>query len=351
MKNVANFAFSFANFAFNKNVKLMISVNKEQSKKIGEIVKTLEFKPSFYERDFIQIDSPLKMAMHFYAVGICHQTYHLANPKLNLYGWDFMEYGFLDILKNEPSLLNSKEIVKLSQLELIEKIKPFFAEDHNPENCTLDTLEERANLWMDMAKGLNKHFDRKIENLFKQSDWQETQDAESLYKQLRLFEAYSDPLQKKSGVFLKIISDAGLVNLGKLENVIPIMDYHMQRVLLRTGCVEINDEKLKTNLQQRLPIKNDEHLRKACIDAMHIISQTSEYHTFKMNDIFYTLGRSCCNENTLCRNHVCEKTPCTLARAVVLETHTKCIFEDVCFGANNDDYHKFWQPIVQTHFY
>ena len=145
----------------------MISINKEQSEKIGEIVKTLKFRPTFYERDFIQIDAPLKMAMHFYAVGICHQTYHLANPKLNLYGWDFIEYAFLDILKNSPSLLDSKEIVKLSQLELIEKIKPFFAEDHNPKYCTLDTLEERADLWMDMAKELNTHFEGKIENLFK----------------------------------------------------------------------------------------------------------------------------------------------------------------------------------------
>lgn len=329
----------------------MISVNKEQAKKIGKIVKTLEFRPSFYERDFIQIDSPLKMAMHFYAVGICHQTYVLSNPKLNLYGWDFMEYGFLDILKNAPSLLVSKEIVKLSRQQFIEKIKPFFAEDHNPEKCTLDTLDERADLWMDMAIGLNKHFDGKIEKLFTQSDWQETKNAESLYNPLRLFEAYSDPLQKKSGVFLKLIADAGLVNLGKLKNMIPIMDYHMQRVLLRTGCVEVNDPKLKSDLQNRLPIANDEPLRKACIDAMKIITEYSGHHIFEMNDVFYTLGRSCCNENTLCRHYVCEKTPCTLTRAVVLEKHASCIFEYVCYGANNDDYHRFWQPIVQTHFY
>lgn len=329
----------------------MITVNTEQSEKIGEIVKTLEFRPSFYERDFIQIGSPLKMAMHFYAVGICHQTYHLANPKLNLYGWDFMEYGFLDILKNEPSHLDSKEIVKLSRQQFIKKIKPFFAEDHNPEKCTLDTLEERVDLWMNMAKILNTHFDGKIENLFVQSDWQETQNAESLYKPLRLFEAYSDPLQKKSGVFLKLVDDAGLVDLGKLENMIPIMDYHMQRVLLRTGCVEVNDAKLKSDLQNRLPISGDEALRKACIDAMSSITEYSGHPVFKMNDVFYTLGRSCCNENTLCRHHVCEKTPCTLTRAVVLKTHTNCIFEGVCKGAKNDDYHQFWQPIVQTHFY
>ena len=329
----------------------MISVNKEQSKKIGEIVKTLEFKPSFYERDFIQIDSPLKMAMHFYSVGICHQTYHLANSKLNLYGWDFMEYGFLDMLKNAPNLLDSIEIVKLSRQELIEKIKPFFSEDYSPENCTLDTLEERADLWIDMAEGLEKNFDGKIENLFFQSDWKKTKNAENLYKSLRLFKAYSDPFQKKSGVFLKLVSDTGLVNLEKLENIIPIMDYHMQRVLLRTGCVEVTDLKLKEDLQKRLPIFNDKPIRKACIDSMLIIAESSGYHPFKMNDVFYTLGRSCCNEKALCRTNVCEKKPCTLTRAVAMQTHDRCIFQDVCKGAVNDDYLQFWQPQIQTHFY
>jgi len=329
----------------------MISVNKEQSKKIGEIAKTLEFKPSFYERDFIQIESPLKMAMHFYAVGICHQTYHLANSKLNLYGWDFMEYGFLDILKNAPNLLLADEIVKLTNQELIEELKPFFAEDHKPENCTLDTLEERAGLWMDMAKGLIKHFNGRIEDLFVKTDWRKTQNAESLYKSLRLFEAFSDPLQKKSGVFLKLIADAKLVNLERLTNVIPIMDYHMQRVLLRTGCVEINDAELKRQLQNRLQIANDEPLRKACIEAMIIIAKISGYHSFKMNDIFYTLGRSCCNETTLCRANVCEKEPCTLTRAIYLESHNQCIFQTICKGATDNNYHQYWQPIVQTHFY
>ena len=125
----------------------------------------------------------------------------------------------------------------------------------------------------------------------------------------------------------------------------------MQRVLLRTGCVEVNDQELKTKLQKRQAIKDDEPIRKACIEAMDIIAQTSAYHSFKMNDIFYTLGRSCCNEATLCRTHTCEKTPCTLTRAVILESHENCIFQTVCKGATNDNYHKYWQPQVQTHFY
>lgn len=329
----------------------MISVNKEQSEKIGKIVGSLKFKPSFYERDFIQIDSPLKMAMHFYSIGICHQTYHLANRKLNLYGWDYLEYGFLEILKNAPFLLEAKEIVKLSNSELAEKIKPFFAEDQNPDHCTLDNLDERLGLWKDMANGLLMHFDGKIENLFNTNDWVKTQNASNIYDSLKLFDAYSDPFQKKSGVFLKLIADANLIDIKKLENVILIMDYHMQRVLMRTGCVEVTDLKLKEDLQNRLPIKDDEIIRKVCIESMQIIANTSAYHPFKMNDVFYTLGRSCCNEKPLCRVKSCEKIPCTLTRAIVLQTHDTCIFQDICKGASDTDYLQFWQPQIKTHYY
>ncbi len=329
----------------------MISINTEISKKIGERVGKQTFNPSFYEREFIQIESPLKMAMHFYAVGICHQTYILANPKINLYGWDFLEYGFVDILNHASHLLDAKSIAQLSISELIEEIKPYFAEDHQAEKCTLDRLEERARLWMDMAQGLLKYFDGKIENLFVKSDWKETQDAKSLYKKLRLFEAYSDPLQKKSGVFLKLIDDADLLDLSQLKNVIPIMDYHMQRVLLRSGCIEVEDEILKSKLQNRQVLSDDSEIRNACIQAMNIIAETSSYPVFKMNDVFYTLGRSCCNETSLCRDHVCEKSPCTLTRSLILESHETCIFQNDCKAATDDDYLKYWQPLVETHYY
>ncbi|MBN2236269.1 MAG: hypothetical protein JW729_01840 [Bacteroidales bacterium] len=329
----------------------MIVVNKEQSRKIGEIVKKLEFKSSFYERDFIQINSPLKMAMHFYAVGICHQTYHLANPKLNLYGWDYLEYGFLDILKKAPHLLEAQKILSLSKQELIENIQPFFSQDSKPENCTLDTLDERADLWMDMAKIIQEKFDGKIENLFQNRNWEKKQNADAIYTEFKKFEAYSDPLQKKSGVFLKLIEDAKLINLENVDQLIPIMDYHMQRVLLRTGCIKVIDQNLKYKLQHRLPITDDEPIRKASIEAMQIITKIAGYHIFKMNDVFYTLGRSCCNENTLCRTNTCEKTPCTLTRAVKIENHEHCIFQQICKGAINEDYHSFWQPQIKTHFY
>jgi len=325
-----------------------IIVDKHQSRHIGTMVGRLKFKEDFLKRAFLNngLTNRLKASMYYYAVGICHQTYHLANPKLNLYGWDFLEYGFLEIAQQQPELLDAQHLVQLSKAELIQLIKPYFAEDHQPEKCTLDTLDERAELWLNMARFLT--FNKMdvlgfIEN--------SNHEPSYFYSKLPSAEAYSDPLQKKTSFLMKLLEDSKLAKFSNSEEIIPIMDYHMQRVLLRTGCVEVIDEQLKQKLQLRQAIKSDSEIREACIASMKIIAQTAGLSILKMNDVFYTMGRSCCNETMLCHNHHCEKDPCTLSLAVELGKHERCIFQDICKGATNKSYRKFWQPQIQTHYY
>jgi len=326
----------------------LLSVNIEQSQAIGKIVSQLKFRPEFLQRDFISIDldDEIKASMYFYSVGICHQTYHLANPKLNLYGWDFLEYGFLQMACKKPELLDAHFLIETDASELIEYIKPFFAEDNKSENCTLDRLEERVRLWKEMAAfllkyaGSVKHFIDSSQN-----------NPEYFYQNLPQTEAYSDPLQKKSSFLMKLLEDAGYTDFSQSNDIIPIMDYHMQRVLMRTGCIEIQDRNLYRNLAERKKITDDAEIREACIHSMRIIARESGLSILKMNDVFYTMGRSCCNSNPLCMAHSCEKDPCTLSLAVDIPKKHKCIFEDICKGAKNDNYRKLWQPLVETHYY
>lgn len=325
-----------------------VLVDSNQCEKIGKTVASLDFKESFLKRAFltIEISDELKTAMYYYAVGICHQTYHLANPKLNLYGWDFLEYGFMDIAQHRPELLDAQHLVQLSPTQLANEIQPFFAPQNIAENCTLDNLEERTRLWLQMAELINKSDLSHLEYILKYNG-----KADYFYNELKQTEAYSDPLQKKTSFFMKLLEDAKLIKITTDDDLIPIMDYHMQRVLLRTGCVEVLDDDLKSALQSRLVLQDEQELREACIKAMKLIAQHSGYSVFKMNDVFYTMGRSCCNENMICQTGKCEKTPCTLSMAVELDQHKQCIFEACCRGKNDGDYRKYWQPQISTHFY
>lgn len=325
-----------------------VLIDSNQCENIGKTVSSLDFKDSFLERDFLSIDiaEELKVAMYYYAVGICHQTYHLKNQELNLYGWDFLEYGFIEMVKNKAQLFDANYLVQLSTTQLAKEIRPFFAPQNIADNCTLDHLEERCNLWIQMAQLIKDSGLSHLEYIQNSNG-----DANYFYEKLKHTEAYSDPLQKKTSFLMKLLEDAKLIKFTNQENLIPIMDYHMQRVLLRTGCVEVLDEDLKLALQTRLKIQDEQELREACISAMKLIAQQSGYSVFKMNDVFYTMGRSCCNEEMLCQKGSCEKSPCSLTLAVVLDQHQQCIFESCCHGKNDEDYRKYWQPQVSTHYY
>lgn len=330
-----------------------VNVDIEQCEWIGNILKNLKFRPSFYQREFIafQADKETKMRAYLYSVAICHQTYNLANKKRNLFGWDFLEFAYTNLAKNNSELLDPVYLSSLSTDELSEKLKPIFSDDGNPENCTLDRLEERARFLIDIGKIVKEKYNNKVENLIESCEGFLINGGKGLYELLEEFEAYTDPLRKKSTVLIKFLIDAGLLEIKDPENFIPIMDYHMQRVLMRMGCVEVIDKELKYKLWNKEKIKSDEDIRNACVEATKRIAKISGYGVVKMNDFFYPLGRSCCQEKTLCFDKECNKNPCTFNLVIDLPSHEKCVFEGACKGSLDENYRKYWQPFVDTHFY
>lgn len=330
-----------------------VIINNDQCNRVGEIIKNLKLRPDFYRREFISLktDNETKCRMLFFAVAICHQTYFLRNPKLNLFGWDYLEHVFLKLAKQKSQLLNPSFLSKTGAGNLIKMIKPLFSHDGMPENCTLDRLEERVVLMKEAGKILLSRYENSVRNMLDKADCYLFGNGEGLYEILACFTAFSDPLRKKSTFFIKLLQEANLVKIHDPENFIPIMDYHMQRVLLRLGCVEIIDPGLRQKLINRTEINSDHEIRSACVEAFRIIAGVSGNGITRMNDIFWSLGRSCCNETMLCVHKYCEKSPCTFTQIVDVDIHDFCIFANVCKGNKDENYRKLWQPIIKTHFY
>lgn len=331
-----------------------IRVNISKSKEIGQAIRRYQVRPEFLQRPFLTIEaeSELKHRAIFYAVAICHQTYNLAMPGINLYGWDVLEHVFLNMLLMEDELLKPGFCKDKSVDQLAIHLRKRFQTNTEPASCSLDRLEERAGLLLDLDEKLGKNHQDSLFHLMKKSGSKLIYDGTGLYEVLDDFEAFSDPLRKKSSFLIKLLLDAGLFSISDPENYIPIMDYHMQRVLLRTGCVEIEDNSLAEKLRNRTPIPDDLPIREVCIESMRLIAKESGHSIAVMNDFFWPLGRSCCNENPLCQAGVCEKTPCTLTQLITLEhPHSSCILENACKGKNEATYREFWQPVVNTHYY
>ena len=98
-----------------------VKINQEQCIKIGAVIKAIQIRPEFLEREFLKVetDRETKLRMYFMAAAICHQTHNLHNERLNLWGWDYMEYGFLEMLKTASAMFIPGYICMSDRKEII----------------------------------------------------------------------------------------------------------------------------------------------------------------------------------------------------------------------------------------
>jgi hypothetical protein len=330
-----------------------IYLNAAQCKQCGEVLKNLNIRDEFYRRPFLKNNNVTesKLSMLFNAVAVCHQTRALAHPGLNLYGWDYLEMGFLQLAKAAFWLLQPERIVAASIHNIAEALSLTFSPDNEGTNSTLDRLDERAGLMKGLAHFVAAQYNGSYCSLVT-STGNKLGGDNGIYNLLMQLEAFADPRKKKTSFLVKLMYDADLFTMDDPENYVPVMDYHMQRVLLRMGCVEVSDPELHELLVRRQLQDSDEPIRTACIDALALIAGISGHPVWVMNDFLWPLGRSCCHLNPLCISGMCEKEPCTFNNMVGLpDEHKNCIFQKFCFGSRDEKYRNLYEPIIQTHYY
>jgi hypothetical protein len=331
---------------------MKILVNKKQSKLVGETLKGYHIRPSFFQRPYLSLNAnrETKLRIYFYAAGICHQTRSLIDKSRNLAGWEFLEDVFTKLALDDAKFLWPEYLSSISISEIIHQLQILFSDNGSPENCTLDRIEERARMLKEMAVLLNRNYGNSVAKFLDESKSLLYNNGKGYYESLSKLEAFCDPRKKKITFFLKLATDAKSLKIKDKENIIPIMDYHMQRVLLRMGCVE-TDKETQDKLINKEVFSSDSEIREACIESIKIIAKTSEHGILSMNDFFWPLGRSCCSESHLCHSNKCSKNPCTFFNMVELSEHKNCIFEKACKGSHNENYRLIWEPMVETHYY
>jgi len=330
-----------------------IVVNIKQCEKISEIVKRLKFRSNFFDKEIYTFtdDKEMKARVYFYATAICHQTKKLISEKRNLAGWDYLTKVFIELFKNEPAFLEPKNLKLMDKNKLTTRLKILFSDYNDLEHTTLERAEERAEFLIGCAKILDEKYSGKVLNLLEKSNGYLINNH-GLYKLLEEFKAYSDPLKKKSGVLLDFLTTSGILKIKDPENFAPIVDYHMQRIFLRIGCIEVNDEILRRKLMNFEKIDSDEEFRTIAQEVLTKISKLSRKTLIELDPIFWSLGRSCCHiKTTLCYDKVCDKNPCTFYTFMDLNNHDKCVFENTCKGSTDENYRSILEPNVETHFY
>ena len=112
----------------------------------------------------------------------------------------------------------------------------------------------------------------------------------------------SDPLAKKANLLAVILAarPERFLDARDPENIAPIVDYHMMRLCLRTGLVDVQDPDLERRLGERMWVDTMEELsiRQATGRAILRLVEETTCSVADIDGLFFRLGRTVCLETT-----------------------------------------------------
>ncbi len=125
-----------------------------------------------------------------------------------------------------------------------------------------------------------------------------------------------DPLAKKSNLLALILANRPerFLDLRGPSTIKPIIDYHIMRTMLRTGCVRAESEDLRLSLQARTWVEAGEEssIRITARDAIDDLCVASRLSVGEVDGFLFNLGRTLCLETESPR---CEECPLEAACA------------------------------------
>jgi hypothetical protein len=141
---------------------------------------------------------------------------------------------------------------------------------------TVAGAEERARLWRDLAQGMLERYEGSTAALLGSCEGR-LGGPGGLIARLAEFEAYADPLQKKSFLFAKIAARRGWLAVSDPDTWEVCADNVLMRLALRSGLVH--------------PDPDPDHLRAATRDAFHRVATEAGIEPPLLDDLLWELGR------------------------------------------------------------
>jgi hypothetical protein len=229
-----------------------------------------------------------------------------------------------------------------------------YAPDGNPAHTLINRAEERVAILRDLAQGLTRDYQGSTLTLLAACDDQlHTPEGTGLLDRLSKFEGYNDPHFKKAFVFLKVLAALDLWYAQDTENLFIPVDYHLIRMALRTGIVTVTDLALADQLRTQSPATDadDWEIRQVVKQAYKAVEERSGIGVFVLDEIFWTVGRSCCHYARPLRCTTCDFTDCSVMKSFDYECPGRCPMAVTCLGARDEFYRTFFEPRLVTTFY
>lgn len=330
----------------------MIHLNQERVLQLSESLKQISIAPDLAEQlaPKIQSDPETQLRAFLYAAAICHATkgglkgtFHGKACK----GWDYLYNTFRCIAENEPENLRPEVITQINEQTLRHYLEHYAT---NPE-VQLTDLNRRAEILRILAQQLIHLFNGETLKIIEAS--QNLVGGEhGAYAQLAQLSAFQDPLQKKSSVFLMLAEGSRLITINDQENIMPMIDYHVIREFLRMGCIEVEDQALRTSLLTKEPADPtiEAQMREYCIKIITSLIKDTGRSVMEVDNLLWSHARSYCRHAPVCvAGNQPENT--SFNEFTATSFRGNCPFQAWCPGAQTTEYRDLWEPMTGTENY
>jgi len=332
-----------------------VSVVEKQCSNVSDLLSKVNLPKDVEESRKIDLEPDTLKNFYFTIVAICHQTSPINGPPLEgiingsyVKGWDYLSTKFQFTVKNDNSLVYPKKLSEIKSSDIIDILK-----DDNG-NSKITDPEGRAKLLRDIGEKMLKFNYSSVEDIYKESKgYLVGIHGSGLLKKLSYFDAYSDPVMKKSLYFLSLMKNQLYWRYKDDTNLGPPVDYHEIRGHLRFGTIKINDKSLYNKILKNKLIseKEDIQIRQAVFNAIILISKKTNNSPSVLHYFFWNLFRNCSSRN---KTHCVACPPeCRLPkRYSILKKRLNiknCILSKFCLNKNNKQ--KPIEPLVNTEYY
>jgi len=331
-----------------------LRVDEEQCQNLAHRLRLLQVHPDPYlKRPASESERHQEANYWFYITAICQstRTFEGTIDGRRLRGWDYL----LQASQRRMAEFTAECMQAYKAGDLLSLL----SDDFNPDHSSIDRVQERLGQLHDCARRLLRDYDGEAMGVYERSAGRLAGEG-GLLALLAEFAAYADPLQKKSLLLTSMLHESGVWPLQDAHNLRVAMDYHVMRVALRSGAVEVRDTVLACNLRGRRPVSDalDQAVRMAVSAACDVMVQESRLSVFALDKLLWHLGRSCCfyDHDPICgagqANESCFKRhKCTFIQATTYLCPNVCVFDGVCKGSRDVAYRSYWETNVYTAYY
>ena len=333
----------------------LVTVDPERCRRMADLVASKGVPAEREDVPLQGLQADTIANFFFFIVAICHQTSPQGRAPVegsvggqHRVGWDYLVARFEEKSSEDPSWLNPRRWCECSATD----VELLFKDEALGNRLT--GIEIRSRFVRDLGNKMRSAQWASADDVFSWCQGRIKQAEPNLIDTLGRFEAYRDPVWKKSLFFLALMKNCGHWNYVDPEALGPPVDYHELRGHLRLQTVRVIDPTLLRKLRMRTLVNGEEDvaLRRTVFKAIMLISEWSGVREpSRLHYLFWNLFRAVC-----VRMHPrCVATdlppmlPQRYSGQLDVAGAVHCPYESICPSARTTD--PILEPIVDTDYY